>query len=79
MSIHRDGSVLLAQCDTCGVIEEVKDDRGRLPPAWATGQLWIDLSMSEQRQIPLCFCPACAPSVTSPDFDPGIVMQGSKV
>jgi len=30
-----------------------------VPEGWMTGQLWLDLSLAEQKQIPICFCSDC--------------------
>nr|WP_319250511.1 hypothetical protein [uncultured Celeribacter sp.] len=46
-------------CDMCGVISTEDGLSGVIPSGWMSGHLWLDVSLSEQRQIPLCFCPNC--------------------
>jgi|GEM_PF-4363802 len=53
------------QCDCCKVTAATDRADGRVPPDWGTGQLWVDISLSEQRQVALCFCPDCWPTVLS--------------
>lgn len=48
-------------CDICKFEETTSIPNGVVPSTWATGQLWIDISLSEQRQYPLCFCSTCKP------------------
>ena len=50
-------------CDICRFEEVTSFPNGVVPATWATGQLWIDISLSEQRQYPLCFCPECKPKL----------------
>lgn len=52
-------------CDICGYSTETARPDGVVPAGWMTGHLWLDISLSEQRQTPLCFCPTCAPSIVS--------------
>lgn len=55
----------IVQCDHCDVTAATDRPDGVVPVDWATGQLWIDLSVSEQRQTPICFCPDCSPAILS--------------
>ena len=50
-------------CDTCAVVMTTGKPNGVVPDGWMTGHLWLDISLSEQRQFPLCFCPECGPRV----------------
>lgn len=53
----------MVTCDTCGAVIETARADGVVPSDWTTGHLWVDISLTEQRQVPLCFCPTCAPVV----------------
>lgn len=53
----------LVTCDICASSVTTSKPNGVVPDDWMTGHLWIDISLSEQRQIPLCFCPDCKPRV----------------
>ena len=48
-------------CDICGAQIETARADGVVPVEWGTGHLWIDVSLSEQLQRALCFCPTCKP------------------
>lgn len=53
----------LCLCDRCGVVADTMKADGVVPPDWLTGHFFLDISLSEQRQKPLCFCPECAPAI----------------
>lgn len=53
----------IVRCDCCLDIAATDRADGVYPEGWASGNLWIDLSLSKQRQIPIAFCPACASSI----------------
>jgi hypothetical protein len=46
-------------CDRCGKTEETDVADGVTISGWLTGQLWIDLSLSQQRQQAINFCLEC--------------------
>lgn len=48
-------------CDRCGVTEATTRADGVVVDGWMTGHFFLDISLSEQRQKPLCFCPDCTP------------------
>lgn len=50
-------------CDVCGFEEVTNKPNGVVPSNWGTGQIWLDVSLSEQKQYPICFCEVCKPSV----------------
>lgn len=50
-------------CDICEAQEITQRASGVAPAEWMTGQLWLDISLSEQKQQVLCFCPECKPRV----------------
>lgn len=50
----------ICACDRCGLTEATSKADGKAPADWMTGQLWLDVSLSQQRQTPICFCPDCA-------------------
>lgn len=52
-----------ANCDNCQAGAPVNQMTGALPNTWLTGQLWVDVSLSQQRQFPLCWCPDCKGSI----------------
>lgn len=53
----------LCTCDRCGALDVSSSADGRAPDGWGTGQLWIDVSLSEQAHVSLCFCEECFPAV----------------
>lgn len=65
MTIHLDpeNDQTLCKCDVCGLVEATGKANGVVPAGWGTGHLWLDVSLSEQRQTPLCFCAGCMPAV----------------
>lgn len=65
ITTDRENNVTLVRCENCG--SEVVTDKadGVIPSEWMTGQLWLDVSMGEQKQWPICFCPTCKPHVIS--------------
>lgn len=58
--LDQDADQTICACDRCGVTEATGRADGVAPADWMTGQLWLDISLSEQRQSPICFCPGCA-------------------
>ncbi|MDP0925720.1 hypothetical protein Q0601_00900 [Paracoccus onubensis] len=52
-------------CDCCGLVEATDEANGVAVEGWGSGHLWLDVSLAEQRQTPLCFCPACNPGILS--------------
>ena len=67
MTIHIDepNFKTVVLCDVCGATAETTRPDGVVPPDWATGHLWLDISLTEQRQTPICFCPECGPGILS--------------
>lgn len=65
MTIHLDpeNDQTLCKCDVCGLVDVTANANGVVPAGWGTGHLWLDVSLSEQRQTPLCFCASCWPGV----------------
>lgn len=59
---NEDGQIV-ANCDNCQAEASVNQMTGALPTTWLSGQLWIDVSLSQQRQFPLCWCPDCKLSI----------------
>jgi len=59
MSISLTEDATIAVCEVCGTTESTTKPDGVVPANWMTGQLWIDASLAEQFQRPLCFCPTC--------------------
>ncbi|SEI10211.1 hypothetical protein [Paracoccus alkenifer] len=55
----------ICACDRCGVTEATDRADGVAVAGWMTGHLWLDVSLSEQRQSPLCFCPDCSARMRS--------------
>lgn len=55
----------VASCDVCGAQEVSDVANGVIPLDWMTGQLWLDLSLAEQKQTAICFCPECKPHIAS--------------
>jgi hypothetical protein len=53
----------IATCDACGISVQINPATGIVPAEWMTGQLWLDLSLSQQMQRPLCFCQNCKPGI----------------
>lgn len=52
-------------CETCDAQVTTGMADGVVPSDWMTGQLWLDTTVNEQRQRPICFCPSCKPYVMS--------------
>lgn len=46
-------------CEICGLEDSIAGASGSTPPEWGSGQLWLDISLSDQKSFPICFCPAC--------------------
>jgi hypothetical protein len=46
-------------CDVCKATISTDRADGVVPSEWMTGHLWLDISLSMQKQTPLCFCPVC--------------------
>lgn len=63
MAISRTTDNTIAICDTCSAQFVSNIANGVIPATWMTGQLWLDISLAEQRQTPICFCPDCKPFV----------------
>jgi len=57
----------VVHCDKCGAAEATNMGNGLAPLDWVTGQLWIDVSIQQQKQTPICFCPTCGPLIISAD------------
>jgi len=53
----------ICQCDRCNIVEATSIANGVVVEGWTTGQFWLDISLTEQKQIPLCFCTLCAPEM----------------
>lgn len=68
MTIHIDeeANQTLCRCDHCGATESTNRGNGVAVAGWMTGHLWLDISLSEQKQIPICFCPACSEAMKIP-------------
>lgn len=63
MGIEIKDGVTEITCNTCAVVITTDKPNGVVPNDWMTGHLWLDISLSEQKQVPLCFCPECKPRV----------------
>ncbi|SDL37413.1 hypothetical protein [Paracoccus chinensis] len=61
--LDKPGGQTICVCDRCGLTNATDTANGVVVEGWMTGQLWLDISLAEQRQTPLCFCPACAPTM----------------
>ena len=61
MSIYLDtaNQQTVVVCDKCKAREVTTVMDGVVPHGWLTGQLWLDISLSQIKQIPLCFCQSC--------------------
>lgn len=61
MTIHLDttNNQTLCRCDMCGLVHATDQANGVVPADWMTGHLWLDVSLSEQKQFPITFCPDC--------------------
>lgn len=46
-------------CDCCSAEQRTAKANGVVPADWGTGQLWIDISLSDIKNMPLCFCATC--------------------
>jgi len=57
--IYIDKTKTILVCDRCGEQEKTDQPNGVVPKEWMTGHLWMDISLSTQKQIPLCFCSTC--------------------
>lgn len=53
----------LCTCDRCGTLSVTASADGRAPEGWGTGQLWIDVTLSRQTHVALCFCEDCFAAV----------------
>lgn len=65
ITIDSEAPATRLRCDCCKTAAATDRADGRVPPDWGTGQLWLDISLSEQRQVALCFCPDCFPALRS--------------
>jgi hypothetical protein len=65
MSIYLDNEQnrTICICNSCGTTAETETANGVVQAGWGTGQLWIDLSLSNIRQAAICFCPECWSSI----------------
>lgn len=62
----------VVQCDVCGIQEETAVPNGVAPASWMTGQLWLDMSLTEQKQRAICFCVSCrTPAIEQVQFTIG--------
>ncbi|MDO5621907.1 MAG: hypothetical protein Q4G24_10600 [Paracoccus sp. (in: a-proteobacteria)] len=61
--LDQDGNQTICECDRCGTVGATDRANGVIVDGWGSGQLWVDISLAEDRQMPLCFCPACAPVI----------------
>lgn len=57
--LDKDSDQTICVCDRCGETQATPKANGVVLEGWLTGHLWIDLSLAEQRQTPLCFCTDC--------------------
>lgn len=69
MAIYLDeeNNQTICECDICGVRDATTWANGVVCENWGTGHLWLDVSLTEQVQKPLCFCPSCSGLVMHPD------------
>lgn len=51
------------ECDRCRTVVGTGKADGVAPADWLTGQLWIDVSLSEQKQTPIVFCGDCREAI----------------
>lgn len=49
-------------CDWCGAMTQTNRGDGVVPAGWTTGQLWLTVSLQEEKQVPLVFCEVCGPA-----------------
>lgn len=63
MPISLTEDATIAVCEVCGTTESTTKPNGVVPANWMTGQVWVDASLSEQFQRPLCFCSICKAGV----------------
>ena len=61
--IDKDSDQTVCVCDRCALTVATSRANGVVAEGWMTGNLWLDISLTEQRQTPLCFCPDCAPVI----------------
>lgn len=61
--VNKDAGETVSKCDVCGEVSVSSTPNGVAPEGWMTGQLWLDVSLTQQRQTPICFCTTCAPRI----------------
>lgn len=71
-----ENGVTSCTCDRCKSGFVVDNLSGRVPDGWGTGQLWLDVSLSEIRQVPLCFCADCFAIITGGNVNTLQVKEG---
>lgn len=62
-----DNNRTICECDHCHAQAVTTRADGVVAENWRTGQFLLDVSMTEILNIPLCFCPACQPTIQSID------------
>jgi len=70
IAIDNENRRTVCECDRCGAQAATERADGVIPDGWMTGHLWLDISLGEQRQHPLCFCPDCRAVLAEPDLRP---------
>lgn len=65
MAIYLDtgNDATICTCNACGEVVTTSKANGIVPEGWGTGHLWLDVSINQQRQVPMAWCPACAAAV----------------
>ena len=61
--VDQQAGMTVCSCDRCGVIHATEVTTGVVPDGWLTGQFLLDVSLSEQRQTPICFCLECREAI----------------
>lgn len=61
--IDKENNQTICICDICGAASSTESPNGVVTEGWGTGQLWIDISLTEEKQVPLTFCPTCTEPV----------------
>jgi len=65
ISLDKPNNMTVAVCDVCQIYVNTGRADGVIPEDWMTGHLWLDVSLTEQKQMAICFCPSCKPYVVT--------------
>lgn len=66
--LDNENGLTILSCDGCGMVKTKSPADGVVPDDWISGQIWIDLDLSRQRQVPICFCKECGAGITMATF-----------